>query len=334
VFVALALALASAACADAWARGIANDVAAGLDKIQAYRGTTVELGLAEGRPVVRSVIYAKPSRLRVETLEPAEHAGELFVYDGSTVTMWWPQALFGIRIRGVHTADRAEQLAHIERLTRDNLRAYTFALSSEDERVAGHRTLAWTVRPSHKAANRFVHTVWNDERTTLPLAMTFAGDGAAPWYHFEFRDLAFDQPVAPDTFAFTFPENAVVFEWNLDDPGISLEDARRKMNFTVMSPASLPAGHQIDKIVRSSATLPMIAVVMDHGASMLTLTESRYLPIASPPLGKSVTVAGQPAVMSFLGAFTSVTWVKDGTLLTLTGNLGFPEMLAVAESVK
>jgi hypothetical protein len=180
------------------------------------------------------------------------------------------------------------------------------------------------VRPSRRAPNRFVHMVWNDERTTLPVEMTFFDDKNAPWYHFEFRDLAFDEPVAPETFAFTFPENAVVFEWDLDAPGITLDDARRKMNFTVMVPASLPAGHQIDKIVRSTATLPMIVLRMDHGASLVSLTESRYLKIAEPPLGKAITVAGQPAVLAFLGGFTTVSWVKDGTLLTLTGNLGFP----------
>jgi hypothetical protein len=106
------------------------------------------------------------------------------------------------------------------------------------------------------------------------------------------------------------------------------------MNFTVMTPKRLPPGHEVHKIVRSTATLPMILVDMDRGASMLSLTEARYLPIGIPPLGKPVTIAGQPGVLSFLGAFTTVTWVRDQTLLTLTGNLPFPEMLAVAESVQ
>ncbi len=316
-----------------WARGIASDVAGGLDKIASYHGTTVETGLGD-HPVVRAVTFGKPSLVRVETLEPAEHAGELFLYDGDTLVLWWPQSLFGIRIHGVHTPDHAAVLAHLERLTRDNLKSYTFALRSEDERVAGRSTLAWAVRPSHRAPNRMVHTVWNDERTTLPLEMTFYDDKNAPWYHFEFRELVFDQPVAKDTFAFEFPENAVVFEWDLDAPGITLDDARRKMNFTVMTPTALPAGHAIHKIVRSTATLPMIILEMDRGASILSLTESRNLAISAPPLGKAVTVGGQPAVLAFLGGFTTVSWVKDGTLLSLTGNLGFPEMLAVAESVE
>jgi outer membrane lipoprotein-sorting protein len=329
----LAALCASAACADVWARGVANDVAAGLERIKSYRGTTEETGISDG-PVVRSVIFEKPARVRIETLEPAEHAGELFLYDGSTVILWWPKALFGIRIRGVHTPTRAQIFEHIERITRDNLRAYTFSLRSEDDRVAGHRTVTWAVRPARKAPYRFMHTVWNDERTTMPLAMTFSDDTRTPWYHFAFRDLAFDEPVTPDTFAFKFPDNAVVFDWDLDAPGITLDDAQRTSNFKVMVPASLPSGHRIEKIVRSSATIPMIAIAMDHGASMLTLTESRYIATSLAPLGKTVTVGGQPAVLSFLGPFSSVTWVRDGTQLTLTSNLGFPELLAIADSVK
>jgi outer membrane lipoprotein-sorting protein len=325
--------VASAACADVWARGIANDVASGLDKIASYRGTTVEQGLGE-QSVVRTITYQKPGLVRVETLEPADHAGELFVYDGSTIVLWWPQALFGVRLRGVRLPDRQQVFEHIERLTRDNLRAYTFALRSEDARIAGHHALQWTVQPSRRAPYRFVHTVWNDERTTLPLAMAFTDEANAPWYRFEFRELAFDQVVAPDTFAFQFPDNAVVFEWDLDAPGITLDEARRKMNFSVMVPAHLPAGHEIRKIVRSSATLPMILFDMSRGATMLSLTEARYLPVGAPPLGKPVTIAGRPGVLSFLGAFTTITWVRDHTWLTLTSNLPFPELVQIAESIQ
>ncbi|MEO6772450.1 MAG: hypothetical protein ABI467_05435 [Kofleriaceae bacterium] len=328
--VALA-AFAIAACADVWAGGIARNVANGLASIRSYRGTTVETGLGP-TPITRTVLFARPASVRVETTTPGPHQGELFLYDGDTITMWYPQQLFGLRIHHVRVPSAAETLHHIERLTHTNLDAYTFALEDERAQVAGHRALEWLVRPARRAPLRLVHRVWNHDPSTLPLRLELERDGK-PWYGFAFQDLTFDAPIASDAFAFTFPRNAVVFEWDLDAPGITLADAREQMNFEVKVPARLPRGHAISKIVRSPHCLPMILMTMDHDGTMLSLVESRFMGEATHPLGLAITLGNEPATLSFLGGFTVVTWVKDGTLLTLTSNLDFPTLVGIAESV-
>ncbi len=330
--VVVALALAAAACAEVWAGGIARDVARGLASIRSYRGTTVETGLGP-EPITRSVLYARPASVRVETTTPGPHQGELFLYDGDTITMWYPQQLFGIRIHHVRVPTAAETFHHIERLTRTNLDAYTFALETEHARVAGQRALQWLVRPARRAPLRLVHRVWNHDPTTLPLRLELERDGK-PWYGFAFQDVAFDEPVAPDAFAFAFPKNAVIFEWDLDAPGITLAEAREQMNFQVEVPTRLPRGHEIAKIVRSPHCLPMILMTMDHDGTVMSLVESRFSGEALHPLGLPITIGTAPATLSFLGAFTVVTWVRDGTLLSLTSNLDFPTLVGVAESVQ
>jgi outer membrane lipoprotein-sorting protein len=316
----LVILVAVAACAEVWAGGIAKNIASGLASIKSYRGVTIETGI--GDPVKRSVLYARPWQVRVETLTPGPHAGELFVYDGNTMTLWYPQQLFGVRIRNARPPSAAEALHHIERLTKVNLDAYTFALQDENAHVAGRR-----------APFRKQHRVWNHDPSTLPLKMEFTQDGK-PWYAFEFKELAFDVFVPEDAFAFTFPKNAVVFEWDLDAPGIGLDEARESMNFKVVVPSQLPAGHQIQKIVRSPHCLPMILMTMDHDGTMLSLIESRFAGEALHPLGIDITLGNVPATLSFLGAFTVITWVKDGTLLTLTSNLDYASLIGVAESVQ
>ncbi len=331
--VALALLVSFTACANVWAGGIARNVAAGLKSIKSYRGITVETGIAEV-PVERTVLYGRPWKIRIETTTPGPHAGELFLYDGETITLWYPQQLFGVRIRGAQPPSDAEALHHIERLTRTNLNAYTFALQSENARVAGQRAVHWVVRPARRAPFRFLHRVWNHDSSTLPIKMEFYREDKAPWYSFEFKELVFDVPVAADAFVFTFPKNAVVFEWDLGAPGITLDEARESMNFKVLVPSELPAGHSIKKIVRSPHCLPMLVMAMDHDGSMLSLVQSRYSGLATQPLGIDITLGDIPATLSFMGAFVVISWVKDGTLLTLTGNLDFPTMVAVAASMK
>jgi hypothetical protein len=329
----LVLALLSlAACANLWAGGIAKNVASGLASIKSYRGVTEETGIAD-TPIERTVLYAKPWKVRVETTTAGPHAGELFVYDGNTITLWYPQQLFGVRIHGVHPPSDREALHHIERLTRTNLAAYTFALEDDRARIAGQRAMHWQVRPARRAPFRMTHHVWNHDPTTLPLKMAFARDDKSWWYGFAFKSLAFDVPVPEDAFSVTFPKNAVIFEWNLDDPGISVDQAREEMNFKVQLPTRLPPGHAVTKIVKSPHCLPMIVVAMDHDGSVLSLVESKFNGLDTSPLGIDVKLGNVPAKLSFMGAFVTVSWIKDGTLLTLTGNLDFPTMIDIAASV-
>ncbi len=327
------LIIGCAGCTNVWAGSIARDVHAGLSSIRSYRGVTVETGL-DANPVERTVVFAKPGKVRVETISPGPHAGELFVYDGDMITLWYPQQLFGVRIRGVRAPSDREVLHHIERLTKVNLNAYTFSLQSGSPRVANQKTLQWLVRPARRASFRLPHRVWNHEATTMPLKMEFFGEDKSSWYTFGFKEIAFDVAVAPETFAVTFPRNAVVFEWDLGAPGMTLDDARAEMNFKVAVPTRLPAGHSIQKIVRSPHCLPMIVMTMDHDGTMLSLTESKYSGATVAPLGIDISLGDVPAKLSFMGGFSSVSWIKDGALLSLTGNIEFPTLIDIAASVQ
>lgn len=331
----LALALATGACTDVWARGAAHQVADGLDKIRTYQGVTVEQGLGDGAEVVRRVTYAKPWMLRVETLAPAAHAGETFAYDGDTVTLWWPKELVAVRLRGVRGSDRTAVLAHLERIARASLQRYTFEYRGEAAVIANRRTEEWRLRPAKRGPFALEHRVWNDGKTTLPLKMTFptAIKGAPPWYAYEFKELAFDVPVAPETFTVALPENAVIFEWDLSGPGITLDEARRTMNFEVRVPTKLPKGLALARAARSTG-LPLLALAYEQGATRVWLTEAKATGLAPRPLGKAVLVGGQPATLTFLGPWATVTWDQAGTALSLTGNLPFPDLLALAESVR
>lgn len=326
--VCLFIALGLTGCAQAWADSMARTIARDLESIKSYEGVTVERHISPDGDVRRRVVYAKPWRFRVETLAPSEHAGELFVYDGSEVKMWWPKYRFGVRVRGLPVVNRAQIVQHIERLARESMDAYAFSLRSVADRVAGQRTYAWRLIPTREAPHRYRHVVWNDQRYAMPLKLAIDDHNGAPWYSMEFESIAFDRPVAADAFAFEFPANAVVFDWDLSAPGITLDEAREAMNFDVKVPRQ-----PIQKIVRAVHCLPMITLVMGSGASYVSLTESRDMGLVERPLGKAIRIGNNPAVLTLLGPFATITWVQGGTLLSLTGNIGFPELIAVAESV-
>ena len=318
-------------CAQAWADSVARTIARDLDRMQSYEGVTIERHLTKDGDVRRRVLYAKPGRFRVETLAPQANAGELVIYNGDQVVMWWPRQQFGIRLRGVPVPDRAQIKQHIEKLARQAMNAYAISLRSLSSEVAGQGAYEWRVIPTHAAPHRYRHVVWNAKRYPMPLKMSFVDREGAPWYAMEFESIAFDRPVSADAFSFAFPANAVVFEWDLGAPGIPLERAREEMNFAIKLPG---AEHAIKKIVKAEHCLPMITLVMGSGATYLALTEMKDMGLADRPLGKPIKLGNRPAVLTLFGTFATITWVQDGTFLSLTGNIGFPELIAIAESVK
>ncbi|MDP2228595.1 MAG: hypothetical protein Q8J78_14085 [Moraxellaceae bacterium] len=323
-------------CSTIWAQAMAGRMTDSLLSMESYRGRLVQQGLlpdAPGTPVVQDVVYAKPWRVRAEVMAPAAYKGSLFVYDGEQMLMWWPQELMGIRVRGLKNPSRDEIAAHVQREMKNAMEHYAFALT-EGQKVAGHEVSRWRVLPLAEAPYRLHHTSWNYDRYAFPLKMEFQESGK-PWYSYAFEKIEFGVPVQDSEFAFTFPENAVVFEWDMQAPGISLEEARRKMNFTVMQPKKLPDGHALRKIVRAEHCLPMIALQFDRGASLITLTQSRaYGPGQVPRYGKPVKIGDSTGWLYFAGTTTVISWVRDKTALTLMGNLSFPQMISIARSVE
>lgn len=332
----LLLLLTLPACSNIWAQAFSGQMTDSLLSMESYHGELIQRGLlpdAPDTPLRQDVIYARPWRIRSEVTSPASLKGTLFLYDGSRMILWWSQELFGIRVRGLESPSRDAVAAHIDREMKNAMDNYAFALTPRQP-VAGYSTSRWKVLPLGNAPYRFNHTSWVYDNYAFPLKMEFTENGK-PWYSYEFSKIDFGVPVAANAFDFEFPENALVFDWDMQSPGISLEEAARKMNFTVMQPKKLPAGHALKKIVRSSHCLPMIALQYDRGASVISLTESRaFSPDQLPRFGKPVMIGKSRGWLYFAGTYTVLSWVRDKTQLTLVSNLSFPQVIAIARSVE
>jgi len=325
-------------CTAVWAQSIGDQTVSNLLRLESYRGRTVERGLVPGEPdarVVRELVYAKPWKLRAEVVEPAARAGDLAVYDGESLVLWWPKELLGVRVTGLTPPTEADVREHVVAETAKSLEAYAFSLRGREE-VAGAPADRWQVIPVEDDPHRRDHSVWMDTRYSFPLRIEFPGaEAGRPWYAMEFTALEVGDPVADDAFDVTFPANAVVLEWDLSRPGIPLEAARERMNFPVHAPSWLPEGCALDKAVVGEHDLPMLALVFGRGGTWLSLTELRHAGGEyALALGKRVDLGGgRTAYLNFMGSLTTLSWEQGGAQLTLVGNLAFPELIRVARSV-
>ncbi len=296
-----------------------------------FEGRVVERVAGASRPVVRSVSYGAGGQLRSEVTSPPSRHGELFLYDGETLTMWWPQHLMGVRVSGVQAPEEAQLRAAWEQDALWTLQRFELARRGEEE-IAGRAVDRWDADPLQEEPWLIPYRAWLDRSHAIPLAVEL-GAPEAPVYSMAFEQLDLVEP-REGAFAFRFPSNAVVFDWDLSDPDQPLDTLRRVMNFQLCQPTALPEGVEVVKTVRGRHALPMALTLMEGEHRWLSLSQARSLPGGlDRSAGVPVDVGGRPGVMVFAGTFTSVSWSHGTTALTLVGNLPYAQLLEVAEGV-
>lgn len=333
---ALACLLLCSACTAIKAKLMTDTLTEGLYAIAGYEGRVAERGILREDPraeVVKEVIYGRLWRVRAEVVAPEEHAGELFVFDGDTISMWWPRFFFGIRVSGVQLPTRGEVTDAIRESSYWALDHYDYTSLGEG-RVAARDVTVWSGAPSEDSSRCDPYWAWIDEDYAIPLKVNVKRDHRT-WYRMAFTSITFRSTPPDETFAFEFPEGAVVHEWHLGDPGVTLAQAQAQVEFPILVPTALPSGHAVNKLVMSrNKDVRMVALLMESGGRWLSLSEVPNMgPIMVPELGIPVAVGAQKGILNFALGFTTVSWAVGNTALTMIGNLPYPQMLSIAASV-
>lgn len=330
--------LLTTSCQTMEAHIMAHQTAMGLHGLKSYRATVTERGILRDEPqtlVVKEITYSRLWKVRAEVKAPEDHAGELFVFDGSTLSVWWPRYYFGLRIRGIEIPPK-------QQIDQTILDTCTWAVENYDfsnqgtTRMRGRSVREWLGEPSEPRPFRYPYRAWMDGQFNVPLKVRVEKDPGRAWYEMVMGPVQFGQDVPEETFAFEFPEDATVHDWDLASPGVTLEEAQAAVRFPLLVPSRLPPGHRLRKVVLSrNQETPMAALIMNKGAAWLSLSQLPNMgPILVPEVGIPVPIGEEEGVLNFVFGFTSVSWAVEGTALTLIGNLPYPEMLQIAASVK
>lgn len=326
-----------AGCTGLRAHAGAHYLATGLYAIERYEATITERGILRAAPeaeVVKRVHYGKLWRVRAEVLAPEEHAGELFVFDGSTLSVWWPRFFFGLRVRNLEVPPRNEVGDAILANTHWLLERYDVD-EREAGRVAGRDVEEWVCTPDEALPFHYPYQASMDAHYHVPLRVDVQDHSGHPWYGMRFDAIDFERELPPDAFAFEFPEGAVVHDWDLAAEGTTLEEADRQTEFPVLVPAKLPPGHSLKKVLVSEQDdVHGVALIMNERGRWLSLSEIPNMgPILVPELGIPVAIGEREGILNFVFGFTVLSWSVDTTALTLIGNLPYPELIEVAASV-
>lgn len=306
---------------------------------------------AAGKPI---------GKLRAKVLSAAEQdlIDTEFVSDGETFWLYTPKAnkvITGkrsdLKPGQAGAADPAAQMMQMQEMLQQLIDGANVTIENQSEQIAGRDT--WKIRLTPKPetqqqlqlGNVIDTTLWVDKQSDLPVkALLDAKDLGKLEATATTLDL--NQTIADDRFTFTPPAGAEVINAadiakNARPQTITLDDARKAASFTVLAPATLPNGVQLDEV--QQLNMRGETVIQNYsGAINFSLVQSKggFPGAERQPAGaqmQQVQVRGQSAsLITGNGAQqgTFLRWQESGVTIVIAGTLTPEEATAIAESLK
>jgi len=178
-----------------------------------------------------------------------------------------------------------------------------------------------------------------DSENWMPLKMEMFDKNDKLMTSIEYRDIKFNTGISDSEFEFKVPEGAKVVTRELPAPPkkMTLEEAMKEVNFTVLTPSYLPEGYTFD-----SATVfkyddkESVSLLYRNSSSTLVLTEKLLDDIQRPDFGEveKVSINGSEGKLISLPGSNMLVWNNGKLELMLSGTFSKEEMIKVAGSVK
>ena len=327
----------------------------GTFKIESWAQKTDQVD-ASGKPI---------AQLRAKVLEAAgdDRAASLvgteFVNDGETFWLYNPQENKVItgKLSELHNGDVGAQdptalMMRMQEMLQQIIDGSNMTIENDNEQIAGRDTRKVKLTPKPETQQQLqlgsvIDTnLWIDKATDLPIkALIDAKDLGR--VEATAVTLELNQPIAAETFSFTPPADAEVINAaeiakQARPQTTTLDDARKQVSFTVLEPATLPAGTQLDEVQLLNLRGETIVQNYSGSVSFSIVQGQEGFPGADQaPAGaqaQDVTVRGHQGTLITGGAGTEqgtlLRWDENNVTIVVAGTLSPDQALVIAEALK
>jgi outer membrane lipoprotein-sorting protein len=186
--------------------------------------------------------------------------------------------------------------------------------------------------------------IWIDKETWIPLKIEIYFEGKL-FQRFEFRDLKINSGIPDSEFKFEIPKGAKVVEEKLPEI-LSLEDARKKATFKILTPKYLPEGYSFNSSmmfnnsndISSNEIFETVDLTYMKDKDTIGLTETVYENMSSINKdflsdGKDIKINGIEGKYVSIEDMKILRWKLGNVQLSLSAPLKKDEMLKIAESI-
>ena len=366
--VALACVLALAGCGGLLGGSQLPSGDEAADRYLSLEGYRASVAIEQtGEPDARLRLFLDPDgrNSRSEVLAPPHEAGNVVVYNGTTIVRYNATDNEYVRIstgteQFAQAADRIRQAIENARsegttdapavggaplpavptgVSGSGATDTEFEVSYEGTTtVVGREAHVITYRPVENSSSGLVNqTVWVDAEhfVTLQSRQVARFDGTLTEYHFRLSNVTFDPAFESGLFAFDPPPGATL---NASQSYTSrsygnLSALARASALTVPDP-DVPDRYALDLATRIvGGSFRAVQIQYRAGTSQLIVTKTTERSYTDLSTGETVDVGPTTGRYRTAGSRAVVAWSCDGTIHTVTGSLRKSALLDVARSV-
>ncbi len=294
-------------------------------KVENFRGRYTETGTAD-LPLQISVAASRnPPQLLSKVISRGSASGATLHYEKNTLSLYYPQSTFGIRFRNLPAPTAEQEIRFMENEYDWHVQHYDIKQSA-DSQVAGIKTRGLVYTPKGEFAASPYLFQWQTqvaEDFAFPLKNEMFKSGRQ-LYAIEFTDIAFNAPAGD--FNFSFPVGATIAEYDLASTGLTIVQAKKGANFTLVIPAE-SENIRLKKIIRVKGIIPAYSLIFEQMPYLTTYTQVKdYGLKLVPEVGLKISGKREYRI-TFGGTFKTVNFMNRGVYNTVVSNLPLSEIL-------
>lgn len=335
----IVISLISGCTANMSAEQIAQQMKAKQDSIKDYSATMVISSFGGKDEVAKAKMMNKmPDKSRIEYLEPSKIAGQVMVNDGKTIWSYDPEKNEVTRMDMPELANPPEPdyTKFIQELLNQTDISY-----QGTEKFEGRSVYNIKASPKNGSMMDIHYNMLVDSENWIPLKTEILDKNDKLMTSIEYRDMKFNTGIPDSEFEFKIPEGAKVVTRELPAPPkkLTLEKARKEVNFTVLVPSYLPEGFTFNSsTVFKYENIESVSLEYKKGSQILSLSETlRDESDPSPDMDEveKVSINGaQGKIISGFGETKILIWNIGRLELALSSQLSKEEMIKLAGSIR
>lgn len=292
-------------------------------------------------------MFKKPNMIKSIVTEPGKENKTIIVSDGEILWSYTPDTNTVTKMKISKPSELTEN--DYTNIIDDILNDTNVTVLGV-ENVDGRKTYLLETTPKENDGDYeliYKTKIWVDQETWMPLRYeTYNGDGNRTM-KLEIQDLKVNTGIPDSEFKFEIPEGAKIVdmgEIKLPEE-LSLEEARKKASFKILTPDYLPEGYEFNSsmIYNNSQFSPEnqisetveLTYIKDKAIINLAETVSKNQSSDATVMdkGENIQINGIDGKYLSMGKTKLLTWKLGDVNLSLYASLEKDEMLKVAESI-
>jgi outer membrane lipoprotein-sorting protein len=302
-----------------------------ISKINSYTGIVIQKGIVDKQTVKAEIFFKKPSLYLSKIISPQLFKGISILYKDNLLLYYFPTLNWAIRIKNLPQTTTKQFNTIISEHYYNNINNFDFTFGKATS-IANLPVITLV----HKSKSDYL---WNRSGKTMiydtysfPLAgeIHFKGDHR---YEYQYLNISFNMDFTDQIFEVPLSRNTIISDWDLNASPLSLTKMRAKANFQFSEPKDYILGLKRDRIIEQNGMVPAFALLYKKDPYFIIITMIRDYGFGTNDIYGIPIQSSKKGRLILSSILSSFSFIHKEVIYTITGNLSFEDIIAIADTI-